>query len=402
MRRLARFAFQVVLVVLMLAPAVARADSVQTDVPEKISLSSKVPVSFYGFILAEGLYSDSQLSSYGTLDNSPANYNRTIAGFNRVVDENVGGHNDGFVSATVQNTRFGFMLDPYDFNGKNFTVDARIEMDFYSTSNLSAGSVAPRLRRAYAGIGQKWWHVLFGQEWDVFSPLNPATMNIGANMWLQGNQGYRRPQIQLTLNQSLNEKSGFEEALSENLPSNSLASNDPGNTTGIPMTEGRVGYWYQLPAGKLWAYISGVYARHKNAIPGGSYINNWGVAASLDVPAHRFLKFNGEFHYGYSLGALLSISSETMRQRTISGWGQIKSLWFDWLETNVGYGIDTLNNSQVATNFVQRNQMGFLNVMFKPVKSFGIVPEYNYLRTTYKGSGASNANVFFLNCIYYF
>lgn len=383
-------------------PFDANAQSIQTDIPEKIKLSCKVPFSFYGFVLAEFLYSDSQLSSFGTNNNTPASYNTNITGFNRVQDESIQGNNNAFISGTVQNTRFGFMLEPYDFGGKNFKVDARLEMDFFSTGNLSAGALAPRLRRAYAGIGQERWHVLFGNEWDLFSPLNTATYNVGANLWRQGNLGYRRPQIRFTFNQPIGDKSGIKVATSVNLPSNSMSSNDPANTTGIPMFQGLFGFWHELPAGKFWAYLTGVYYRNNNAVVGASDINNWGMALSILAPAHKFFKFAGEFHYGYSLGTMFSGASNTSRQREIDGWGQVKSEWLKWFETNVGYGGEFIKSSQVAAGFVKRNQIVFANLRFKPHRTFHIGPEYNYMRTNYQGTGSSEANVIFLNALYYF
>lgn len=402
MRRLCLSSMLILTLTIVATPFVANAQGIQTDVPEKIQLSSKVPVSFYGFILAEFLYSDSQLSSAGTPNNTPASYNTNITAFDRVQDETVQGNNDGFISATLQNTRFGFMLEPYDFGGKNFEVDARLEMDFFSLGNLSIHSVVPRIRRAYAGIGQERWHVLIGQEWDVFSPLNTATFNVGNNLWTQGNLGFRRPQIRFTYKQPIGEKGGVEVVVSANLPSNSMSSIDLANTTCIPMGQGRFGFWYELPAGKLWAYISGAYFRNKNAVAGGADINNWGIAGSLKAPAHKFFKFAGEFHYGYSLAPFFSNSLANSRQRVIAGWGQITSNWLKWFETNIGYGNETIKSSQVAVGWIKNNQMAFINLKFKPHKTFHVGPEYNYMRTNYQGTGSSEANVIFLNAMYYF
>ncbi len=389
------------------APKLAQAPKsvdLQTGQERVIRFSCKVPIGFYGFISAETLWSNAQLSSFGTNNNTPASYNRNMSGFNRVVDESIDGNNDAFLSWTVQNTRFGFLFDPYDFGGKPIEIDGRLELDFFSTADLSAASVRPRLRRAYVGIGgkSKRWHVLFGQEWDLFSPLNPATLNIGGNLWRQGNLGFRRPQIRFTYRHPIGSESGMEAAVSANLPSNVMTFNDPGNTTAIPMVEGRVGFHHQLPAGKLWAYLSGAYARHRNAVAGADDINNWALAASIAAPVHKFFIPSGEFHYGYSMGLMLSNASDTSRQRLLAGWGQIQSLWLDWFETNVGYGIDTLQSSKVAAGWVKRNQVAFANLKFKPIRPFIIGLEYNYLRTTYQGTGASEANAGFLNVLYLF
>ncbi len=391
-----------VIMVSISVPGIVKAQSVQTDIPEKIPLSSKVPVSFYGFIEAQALWSDSQLSSFGTNNNVPASYNRNMTGFNRVVDESVDGRNDAFLSWSVQNTRFGFMLEPYDFGGKNFKVDARLELDFFSTSNMNANTAVPRIRRAYAGIGQEHWHVLMGQEWDVFSPLNPNTYHVGASMWRQGNLGFRRPQLRLTIKQSIGDESGFEGVLAALLSSNSMAFSDAGNTTCVPMGQARVGFWHNMSAGKFWAYISAVFARHNNAVSGNADVTNWGIAGSFFIPAHKFLKASLEFHYGQSLGSLFSNSSDTTRQRLISGWGQIQSQWLKWFETNIGYGYEGLKSSQVAAGWVKSNQTLFANLKFKPVNALAIGPEYNFLRTNYQGNGASNANAITLNIMYFF
>jgi hypothetical protein len=376
----------------------------QTGQERVISFSSKVPIGFYGFVTAETFYSDSQLSTFGTNNNTPASYNKTPAGPNRVVDESVEGNNNAFISATAQNSRFGFLLEPYDFGDKPFEVDGRLEMDFFSTGDLSVASLRPRLRRGYAGIGGKGgkWHVLFGQDWDLFSPLNPSTLNLGGNLWRQGNLGFRRPQIRFTSKHSIDDKKGIEAAASLNLPSLSMSFDDAGNTTGVPMFEGRFGYWQELSAGKLLAYVSGAYARHRNQVAGGADVNNWGIAASISAPIHPYFIPAGEFHYGYSLGTMLSNTSDTSRQRMIAGWGQIKSLWLSWLESNVGYGVETLDSGEVAAGWVKRNQVIFANVKFKPVKSFIIGLEYNSLCTDYQGTGKSRANMGLLNVIYTF
>ncbi|MBT3181014.1 MAG: hypothetical protein HN337_00740 [Deltaproteobacteria bacterium] len=402
MKRFMKVSMLIILLAVISTPAFAGSENLQMDQDEKISLSTKVPISLYGFVSAEGMFGDSQLSSFGALNNTPASYNRIMSGFNRVVDESVDGNNDAFISGTVQNTRFGFNLAPYDFGGKNFTVDARLEMDFFSTNNLSIHSVLPRIRRAYAGIGQERWHILFGQEWDLFSPLNTATLNIGGNLWQQGNLGFRRPQIRFSYNHPVWEDSKVEADASINLPGNSMAFNDNGNTTGIPMFQGRVGFIHPIWAGPFKVYLSALYARHKNAVAGQATVNNWGLALSVDAPIHKYFKPSLELHYGYSLGSTLSLASDTNRQRTISGWGQIKSLWLGWLESNIGYGLDTLKGSQVAAGWVKRNQMGFANIRFKPISSFTIGLEYNFLRTNYQGSGSSNANTGLLNVIYFF
>jgi hypothetical protein len=63
------------------------------------------------------------------------------------------------------------------------------------------------------------------------------------------------------------------------------------------------------------------------------------------------------------------------------------------LQTNIGYGVETLKADQVAPGAVLSNQFGFANLWFNPVKPFGIGLEYDHIRTRYRGDGVSSANI---------
>ncbi|MBU0482818.1 MAG: hypothetical protein KKG47_17125 [Proteobacteria bacterium] len=402
MRKFAKVAVLMAMLAMIPSLGFAGSSDIQTTQEEAITISSKVPFKFYGFISAETMYGDSQVASFGTSNATIAAYNTNITGVTRVVDETLQTRNDAFLDFTVQNTRFGFVLDEYDFNGKNFSVEARLEMDFFNLANVNIHAMNPRIRRAYSTIGQERWRVLFGMEWELYSPLNTSTLDVGSNMWFQGNQGFRRPQISFTYNHPIGDESKIEAAASVNLAGNSMSQMDAGVTTAMPMLQARVGFFHKLPAGQLKAYISTAYGHHNNAVVGNAKVKNWGLAASLEVPIHKYLTPMGEFQYGYSLGSQLSLASDTTRQRFIAAWGAVKSCWLDWFETNVGYGVEDLNDAQVAAGWVKNNQKIFANLKFMPVKPLVIGLEYNYLRTNYQGSGASKANTMMLNTIFFF
>ncbi|HLD44696.1 MAG TPA: hypothetical protein VJC18_04615, partial [bacterium] len=246
----------------------------QAVAEEGHQLTTKVPMTLYGFVSAQSMWGDSQVGSFGV------NLNMTAP--NRVIDETTVAANNDFIGFTLQNTRVGLYLEPYDFGGKSFNIDARIELDFWSTAAAAYAVQTPRIRRAYTSIGTDTWNVLFGQEWDLFAPLNPLTINVGSVLWNQGNLGSRRPQIRLTTKYAY-DQSGIELGASVNSPNNSMLFNDLGNTTGMPMFQGRLGYWREGDSGKYLAYLSGVYGRHDNVVVGGADVNNWGTAFSLDL-----------------------------------------------------------------------------------------------------------------------
>jgi len=347
----------------------------------------------YGFIAAQAMWGDSQVGSFGN------NFNMTAP--NRVIDETTVAANDGFIGFTMQNTRIGLYLEPNDFGGKSFTIDARLELDFWNTAAVSYSVQNPRIRRAYTSIGTDTWRVLFGQEWDLFAPLNPLSLNTGNALWNQGNIGFRRPQVQGVYKHSY-DKSGVEVGVSVNSPNNSMLFNDLGNTTGVPMFQGRFGYWRNWTNGKFKAYVSGLYTRHNNAVAGTADVNNWGTALSLDMPFHEYLRILGEGFFGYSINPVLSISAATTKQRTFGGWIGLNSLWCDWFETNLGYGGEFLKNADVAAGNLKTNMVGYANVKFKPIKHFIIGLEYNYMRSNYQGNGNSTAHGVLSNVMYVF
>ncbi|MFP6676475.1 MAG: hypothetical protein VB878_15430, partial [Pirellulaceae bacterium] len=76
-------------------------------------------------------------------------------------------------------------------------MSAKIEIDFETLINIASDSRAvPRIRLAYGELKWDYFSILFGQEWDVISPLNPM-INDDSLMWNAGNLGDRRPMVRL-------------------------------------------------------------------------------------------------------------------------------------------------------------------------------------------------------------
>ncbi len=365
-----------------------------TKTEEGFKISSKVPVTLYGFVSTQTILADSELGTLGA--------NLSPAAPNRVIDETTVTPDNAFLAFTLQNSRLGLYFEPYDFGGKPFTIDARFEIDFFDATAASHALAQPRIRRAYTSIGNDTWRFLAGQEWELFSPLNTPTLNVGSNLWHQGNLGFRRPQLRVTYNQKY-DVSGLEFGASVNSSSNSLLFNDNGNTTVIPVFEGRLGYWRNFDAGKFEGYLSALYGQHRNAVAGAADVDNWGVAASVSAPLiKKYLTLMGEGHYGNSLGSQLSIAANTTKQRTYGHWAAVQSLWYSWFETNVGHGMDMLKDSEVAAGGIESNSVFFGNLKFKPVKQFVLGLEYNYLTTEYSGTGESEAHMLMSNVMYNF
>ena len=105
-------------------------------------------------------------------------------------------HDRWAMSFQLQQTRVGLKV------GEGLDVQGRLEIDFvdpaFSQSSPIQGT-RPRLRLAYLTYKPGAAHtIMFGQNWDIFSPLNPLTMNLVGASFQAGNSAFLRPQLAYT------------------------------------------------------------------------------------------------------------------------------------------------------------------------------------------------------------
>ena len=72
-------------------------------------------------------------------------------------------------------------------------VAAVLEWDFFDAT--SPNQMKPRFRQGYFTLAKKGHSLLFGQAWDLFSPLGPTTLMINGYLWQTGNVGFRHAQV---------------------------------------------------------------------------------------------------------------------------------------------------------------------------------------------------------------
>jgi hypothetical protein len=102
-------------------------------------------------------------------------------------------HDEWADSFQLQQSRFGLKV------GEGTDLQGRLEIDFVDFGfNQSSPIQAahPRLRLAYVSYTASPGHKLtLGQQWDIFSPLNPATTNMVGASFMAGNSAFIRPQF---------------------------------------------------------------------------------------------------------------------------------------------------------------------------------------------------------------
>ena len=361
--------------------------------PEKKLLWSSLDIQFYGYIKGDASYDTSRVN--------PGDYVLWV-------NSEATNDNDNEFNLTANETRLGF-----NFAGpKTATMETsgKIEFDFYG--NFADENKAKfQMRHAWA---QVYWPqsrvaLLAGQTWDVISPLTPNTLNYTV-LWDAGNIGYRRPQVRLTKDFALDDKTILQlqgaavRTIGTNLTVGTTTS-ETGEDAGFPTLQGRVGLtfpWCQ--AGPTQAGISGHWGQEEfdlDAAGRNIDVDSWSINLDLTQPITRKVLFKGELFTGQDL--LTYFGGIGQGVTLIRGVGGIlvdaepiaaQGSWFaftlgpwDKWTFNTGAGIDDVDTDDVTTGDRTLNRAVFGNVLYALNKHVNVGLELSYWRTEYRGPG---------------
>jgi hypothetical protein len=208
---------------------------------------------------------------------------------------------DGNLYLSATHTRFGFKYTGTPLNN-GMNVAAVLEWDFFDTA--SPNQMKLRFRQGYFSLQKERHSLLFGQAWDLFSPLGPTTLMTNGYLWQTGNLGFRHAQVRY--------------AYSAPHFDLTLSVSDPATSSGwaarMPVLQGRLGL--KLGASNKYQLgISGIYGREKITSTGApveplkKYVNNADIAGvSLDwnLALCKLLTLKGEFADGKNLAYVSS------------------------------------------------------------------------------------------------
>jgi len=281
----------------------------------------------------------------------------------------------------------------------------RIEIDFFGDF-ITENRANLRLRHAYWELENDSYRLLFGQTWDVVSPLLPNTLNLGSG-WTAGNIGFRRTQLRAERYWTLSDVSRvtLQSSLSQEIVTDFPM--DPGvqrETSNWPNVEGRL----------AWTLGRSGIARRPATIGVSGFIGETGFdflaagppplnlppaddvrfgtwAANLDLylPLTARLGFQGELFMGKNLSAYFGgigqgvCPCNRMPIRSRGGWGE---LWYDWtprLHTHAGYGLDDPRNEDFLFGRTY-NQFIFANFLVDVSQRLSTGLEVSYWKTLYQ------------------
>ncbi len=343
---------------------------------------SNLDVQFYGFVKADAAWSDSQIET--------GNYLKWAQ------SESYG--NDSRFDMTARETRFGFKITGPELNG--WQSRGQIEMDFYGGDTENKSN--PMMRHAYLALTNPDTQltILAGQTSDVVSPLYPHTLNYSVLWWI-GNIGYRRPQIRVEkvcdLNDEVTLKTQVALARTLGTAGGSFAS-EPGADSGFPQIQGRVAVTMPCIGPKPATFgLSGHYGTEQHDITAMNAhvtVPTWSGNIDAKVPVCSAVTVKGELFTGSNLQALLGGIGQGVTRAGFSDAHGIRSAggWIAAAITpdhgcmttyNVGYGMEKVNEGDVASGDRTSNRCAFGNIIHSLNKSVDVGLELSYFKTTY-------------------
>ncbi len=307
--------------------------------------------------------------------------------------------NDAFY-LTANETRLGF---DFWWDEGTYKTTAKLEFDFYGAAPAE-NKAQPMLRHAFIKLDGETWALLFGQTWDIISPLNPKTVNYSVN-WTQGNIGYRRPQMRFTFKMKPGESTdlkidlGISRNLGHDLDDDKF--ND-GTDAGMPAFQGRLGLGTPMgEEGKFAIGVSGHYGQEKYAALGAEDIDandtpSWSLNGDLLIKINKRVSLLGEFFMGENLsqylgGVLQGVNPVGDPLPSMGGWGQIQVGVSKKTLINVGYGWDDPDGDKWLVpddgeSYSMRdfNSEAYGNVMYGLTNNVSLLFELAYMQTKYR------------------
>lgn len=249
-------------------------------------------------------------------------------------------------------------------------LTGKLEIDFFNfvpgtTASTSNSRQFLRIRHAYGELAGKNYRFLFGQTWDLISPLFPSA-NADVLMWNAGNLGDRRPQLRATYEPTVGRGKALVSAaiLSSDAVGGSNRDGDStldGEESKRPMVQGRVALnqpsWVKGQSWELgfWGVNAAYRYDRSTAIASGlrnRSFNSNGAGLDLRLPLTKRLLLQGEAWFGEALadvrgGVGQDINALGKEVRSHGGWGELLYQFSEVYTLGAGFTVDDPRNSDV-------------------------------------------------------
>lgn len=339
----------------------------------------------YGYIKGDYIYDDSDTGNSNLAFAAPS--------------ESGGNTNDDRTNITARQSRVGGIITAPNIGEAK--VRGVFEMDFYGDG--AENSAALRLRKAFGEItGKDNWSFMFGQDWEIISPLSPDTLNFMYGGY-SGNPGFRYPQMRGAKWFILPDESKlkFEAGVTRELPQDiatEAGTIEDGRDSAMPTFEGRTswakkGFEVGLSGHVGQEELDWDYVGDDDKVP------TWSLNGDLQIPIYSNFKFQGEAfwasnydsHYGNPVG-INPVTGDAVE--VMGGWAEI-----GWkpkpaacvFHTNLGSGyVDPSNSDMEGTTGFNQNQYYYTNVKYFFSEYLWTGLELSYYKTDYQDADSGD------------
>jgi hypothetical protein len=335
-----------------------------------VSFADKPKLEPYGFLKGDMIYGSNEVAVFGdTTVVSPAIPT---------------GGGQTFLAFTAQHSRVGLKGTA---EVDKVTIGGKAEIDFFSNKNDA--NTKPRLRLAYGWCKVAGLEIAAGQQWDLFSPLNPTTNNTNANMWYTGNYGFRRPQFRIGYTLPLEAvKPAIQVVVAEGAKDAVDVGED--NKAMIPQFQGRlsVGFLEKMAVGVAGLY--GTYGANKEPV-------TWGFGADVNLPIHKLIALKGEFGMGanmnnaniFNIGGSGSAAADV---ENLGFWFNAISKPVDFFNIVIGLGREQVT-STVVGDALESNLAFYTTLIFPIGQFFSLSLEFEQLVATEADGDTRDASI---------
>ena len=368
-----------------------------------VTTKKQVPVSLYGTLLF-------------TAGFNTANFNFTDVPMVASKQGSDPVSDDKNFYGSARQTRIGLNLDPIETLGGN--LSGRFEFDMMGGSapyNNGVNMSYFRLRLAYGRVDWDHFSLEAGQDWSVFAPLNPTSLNqFGIpEFTASGNAWARTAQLRLeakTKNGSGGNLQWQLAASDPNMGDYSTTAISVARPPGVgergrmPSLESRLALTKSYADRDFTIGFSGHYGRGKNAgtingLEAQPPVDSWGAAIDYSLPFTKGFNLTGELYEGRALGIYTVANSEAVGAvgtagahgvLSRGGWVQGQFNFSKQWQLNLAYGIDAPDTAELPVGNRNRNQQYMANIINKLTRNINLSVEYRRILTDYRNQIFAN------------
>jgi hypothetical protein len=367
-----------------------------------VSVLSKFEMKIYGYVKLDASY-DTQRTSAGDL-------------MYYVLPE-VNDEKDDEFNMTAKETRLGLDIKGPEVGPVKTT--GKIETDFYGPGG-SANSPNIRMRLGYLDLANaNGFSFRAGQDWETFITVTPKILNF-TYLADAGALGLRRPQARLTQEIPVGDKSKLTakiaaaRTIGEDIDG---GGQDDGADSGTPSVQGNLIFETPVFAGKpAKISVSGHYGRETLDTSVSNKItdvdtkdfDSWSLIGSILLPFGNHVAVQGSAWQGANLdnyfGGIGQGINKTLDTEigAKGGWAQLVLDPVEWLNCNLGYGLDDPDDGDLNKGNRSKNELLFANVFFKLNSAVTLGFEYSHMTTSYQEASDATDNRFQGSAIYRF